>query len=70
VRGNERINRAMRCWEMRNGFPYKRSEFAHACDAVTYPIYRFFGRPKVRAIKKGDYRGLARNSRRHELSHI
>jgi hypothetical protein len=67
VRGNERINRAMRCWEMRNGFPHKRSEFAHACDAVTYPIYRFYGRPKVRTIKKGDYRGVGRRTRREQF---
>jgi len=38
-------NRAMRSWENRNGFPYRNSPFAHICDAVSYPIHRFFARP-------------------------
>lgn len=38
----------LRQWELKNGFPYRRSEFAHGCDAVTYPLYRLFGRPKVK----------------------
>jgi hypothetical protein len=42
-------NRAMRSWENRNGAPYRRSPFAHVCDAVTYPVYRFFGKPKAKA---------------------
>jgi hypothetical protein len=45
----EHTNRAMRSWDNRNGVPYKRSPFSHVCDAATYPIYRFFGRPKQRA---------------------
>lgn len=47
----ERIIRAMRSWENRNGAPYRRSDYAHLCDAVSYVIYRFFGRPKVKGGK-------------------
>lgn len=47
----ERIVRAMRNWENRNGAPYRKSDFAHLCDAVSYVIYRFFGRPKVKKSK-------------------
>lgn len=38
---------AMRLWDMKHGKPNSSSEYAHVCDAATYPIYRFFGRPKV-----------------------
>lgn len=44
--GCPRTVSAVRQWENRNGFPYKRSDFAHVCDAFSYVIYRFFGRPK------------------------
>lgn len=37
---------AVKSWENRNGVPYRRSTFAHVCDALTYGTYRFFGRPK------------------------
>lgn len=43
-----RTNRAMRSWENRNKAPYRNSNFAHVCDAVTYPVFRFFGRPKLK----------------------
>jgi hypothetical protein len=55
---NVAFNKAMRSWENRNGVPYRRSEFAHLCDAGTYPIYRFFGVPKVSRKAKPQYRGL------------
>jgi hypothetical protein len=42
------VARALKYWENRNGVPYRRSNYAHVCDATTYPIYRFFGRPKVK----------------------
>jgi hypothetical protein len=48
-RHNLHTARAMRSWEMRNGFPYKGSIFAHVCDATTYPVYRFWGKPKRKA---------------------
>lgn len=54
-----RVHRAMRAWEIRNGAPYRKSGFAHVCDGVSYPIYRFFAR--VRGPKaKIEYRGLKR----------
>ncbi len=40
------IPRALRSWEIRNGAPYKLSPFAHICDAVTYPMYRFWERDR------------------------
>jgi hypothetical protein len=39
-------NRAMRSWENRTGTPYRNSPYAHVCDAVSYPVFRFWGRPK------------------------
>lgn len=39
------VNRSMRSWEIRNLVPYRQSPFAHVCDAVTYPVFRFWGRP-------------------------
>jgi PBSX family phage terminase large subunit len=54
--------RAMRGWEIKNGFPHKRSELAHVCDATTYPVYRFFAR---RRGPKGklEYRSVGRFDR-------
>jgi hypothetical protein len=43
------VNRAMRSWENRNGVPYKQSPFAHVCDAVSYPVFRFYGKPPPKA---------------------
>lgn len=48
LRHCERTIRAMRSWELRAGVPYRRSPFAHVCDGVSYPVYRFFARPKKR----------------------
>jgi hypothetical protein len=31
-------------WENRNGFPYRRSPFAHVGDAITYPLNRWYPR--------------------------
>lgn len=42
------VAKAMKYWERKNGVPYRKSIYAHICDAVTYPIYRFFGRPTVK----------------------
>jgi hypothetical protein len=51
----------LRQWENRNGAPYRRSPYAHGCDADTYPLYRFFGRPKVkRGVPKYDRVKLTR----------
>lgn len=35
---------AFKKWENRNGAPHRKSEFAHICDAITYPVWRAFGR--------------------------
>lgn len=59
------VARAMKSWENRDGAPYRRSDFAHICDAVSYPVYRFFGSPK--ASRPGQYRGAARFGRREQL---
>lgn len=37
---------ALRSYPMRNGVPDRRHELAHVVDAITYPLYRLFGRPK------------------------
>lgn len=57
-----RINKAMRNWENRNGAPYRRSEYAHLCDAVSYVIYRFFGVPKKKRTRL-EYRSVGRHDR-------
>jgi hypothetical protein len=53
---------AFRLYENKNGKPNRRSQYAHVIDAVTYVIYRFFGRPKQPATRQ-EYRGLARFER-------
>jgi hypothetical protein len=41
---NRVTNTALKRWENRNGAPYRLSEYAHASDAVSYLIWRFFPR--------------------------
>jgi hypothetical protein len=43
----KRTAESLRRWEIKNGVPYRKSDFAHLCDAVTYPLYRIWGRPKA-----------------------
>ncbi len=47
---NVDLNRALKQWETRQGVPYRRSIYAHLCDAATYPLWRFF--PRREAKKK------------------
>lgn len=42
------LNRAIKLWETRNGVPYRRSPYAHLCDAATYPLWRFYPRREVK----------------------
>jgi hypothetical protein len=44
VPDNRIVNTALKRWENRNGAPYRLSEYAHASDAVSYLIWRFFPR--------------------------
>lgn len=39
---NIELNEAILRWENRRGVPYRRSDYAHLCDALSYPIWRFF----------------------------
>lgn len=57
-----RTAEALRLWEMKHGKANRASEYAHVCDAVTYPIYRLFGRPKV-ATPPPTYTGVRRFTR-------
>ncbi len=59
---NEHINSAMKLWELKNMAPYRKSRWAHACDAVTYPCWRFEGRRRKRG--KAAYTSVKRFSRR------
>ncbi len=61
-----RTAEALRLYDMKNGFPNRKSQYAHIADAVTYPIYRFFGRPKTKGAKQ-EYRGLGRLTRTADL---
>lgn len=45
---NLALNQALKLWENRNGAPYRRSDYAHLCDAATYILWRFW----PRTIKK------------------
>ena len=56
----------MRSWDNKNGAPNRRSDFAHVCDAVSYPIYRFFARPKEKS-KPATYTPLNRFGRARDL---
>lgn len=59
---NRHINRAMKLWELRHMAPYRKSKWAHACDAVTYPCWRFEGRRRKKT--KAEYKSVKRFSRR------
>lgn len=50
---NLQTNRAIKLWETRESAPYRKSKYAHLCDAATYPLYRFYprSRPKTPAQK-------------------
>ncbi len=62
-----RTNRAMKSWPNKNGLPDKGSDFAHVCDAVSYVIYRFFGRPRIKG-DKAEFRQIAKFSRSQEFA--
>jgi hypothetical protein len=36
-------------WENKNGVPYRRSVYAHLCDAVSYVVFRLRARPRRKA---------------------
>ncbi|MDQ3276644.1 MAG: hypothetical protein M3Q39_16840 [Actinomycetota bacterium] len=65
----DKTAKAMKLWENRNGVPYRRSDFAHLCDCVSYGVYRFWGRPKV-TKKPGEYKSVRRFGRREEMRGI
>ena len=44
----KRTAEGLRRWEIKNGVAYRKSDFAHICDAATYPLYRLYGRPPLR----------------------
>lgn len=60
------VAEALRLWEMRHGKANRASQYAHVCDAVTYPIYRLFGRPKV-ATQPATYTGVRRFTRANDF---
>lgn len=65
---NAHVNRAMKRWQNKNGFPHRTSDYAHVCDAVSYVIYRLFGRPKAKKNDSGPrYRSVGKSTRSQEL---
>lgn len=56
----ERTAEAMRLYPMKFGKPDRRHELAHVIDAVTYPLYRLFGRPVKKSTAMGPYFGIRR----------
>jgi hypothetical protein len=60
------VARALKLWENRHGIPHRKSEHAHLCDSVTYPVYRVFGRPPPPRGDSG-YVGVGRHTRAAEL---
>jgi len=61
-----RTAKAMKLWENRNGVPYRRSVYAHLCDTVSYGVYRFWGRPRMKGAKS-EYRGAKHLTRAKEM---
>ena len=61
VKENTELNRAVRSWETRSNVPYRNSEHAHFCDALTYPLWRLF--PRRRKPGKKEMRAVKRPSR-------
>ncbi len=62
-----RTAEALRRYENKNGFPNRRSQYAHVVDAVTYVVYRLLGRPKLKGPKL-EYRSVGeRRDRRDDL---
>lgn len=59
---------AMKRWEMRNHMPYRKSNHAHMCDAVTYVVWRLWGRIK-RSGKPG-YVSIGRKSRLDKIRRL
>lgn len=51
---------ALRAYPMRNGAPDRRHELAHVADAISYPVYRLFGRPSISRAKPPRYVGIGR----------
>lgn len=45
---NRGLNEALKLWENRGGVPYRRSIYAHLCDAATYPLWRLWPRRSVK----------------------
>ncbi len=64
----EAVVRACKMWELRNGVPYRRSIYAHICDAGSYPVWRFYPR-KRRIAGPKEYKSVerARTARRRDL---
>ncbi len=45
----KRTIEAMLNWERKNTVPNRRSQFAHLSDAVSYPVFRIFGKPRIKS---------------------
>jgi hypothetical protein len=67
---NRETNKALKQWENRGGVPYRRSPHAHLCDAVSYPVWRFF--PRRRRRGKVSYKAVKpkRSNRAKDLDRI
>lgn len=55
-----KVIESMKLWELRNGIPYRRSPYAHVSDGVSYPVFRLFGKPKVKRQSGSGYVSIAR----------
>ena len=62
-----RTIKAMRAWENRGGAPYRKSPFAHVCDGVSYPVYRFFAHQR-KVTNGGGFTQVKRFGRRDEFA--
>lgn len=49
---------AMLNWERKNGVPNRKSPYAHISDSVSYPVFRLFGKPRIR--KQSSYSSVSR----------
>lgn len=61
-----RVAQALREYPLRKGVPDRRHELAHIVDAVTYPLYRLFGRPRLPRSEHMEYRSVGKGFDRHK----
>lgn len=63
---NKELNKAIRQLPFKNGKPVRYSKYAHACDAFTYPVQRFF--PRRIKEKAPEIKLMGRYDRKRQMA--